>query len=119
MIQAHYTFIGYDFRTLPIPRLGNNNPRVAEIQRAVARRFDTPFREMFSPRRGRDVARPRQVAMYLCRELTARSMPEIGRMFGGRDHTTVLHAIRRITLLRQIDPELDADVRALERELAA
>jgi len=63
------------------------------------------------------VARPRQVAMYLAKQLTPRSLPEIGRRFGGRDHTTVIHAVRRIEKLRQTDAELDADVRLLIRQL--
>ena len=70
-----------------------------------------------SPRRAREVARPRQIAMYLAKQLTQRSLPEIGRRFGGRDHTTVIHAVRRIEELRAADAELDADVRLLMRQL--
>ena len=67
--------------------------------------------EMTSARRAREVARPRQVAMYLSKQLTPRSLPEIGRRFGGRDHTTVIHAVRQIEKLRASDAELDADIR--------
>ena len=59
----------------------------------------------------------RQVAMYLSKQLTPRSLPEIGRRFGGRDHTTVIHAVRQIEKLRALDPELDSDIRLLTRQL--
>ena len=72
---------------------------------------------MTSARRAREVARPRQIAMYIAKQLTPRSLPEIGRRFGGRDHTTVIHAIKQIEKLRQIDAELDSDVRLLLRQL--
>lgn len=90
---------------------------VDEIKGRVSNHFHIRVAEMVSARRSRDVARPRQVAMYLSKQLTPRSLPEIGRMFGGRDHTTVIHAIRQIEKLRGMDPELDSDVRRLEREL--
>jgi len=73
--------------------------------------------EMGSARRAREVARPRQIAMYLAKQLTQRSLPEIGRRFGGRDHTTVIHAVRTIEALRVKDAEIDADVRLLLRQL--
>ena len=72
---------------------------------------------MLSARRARAVARPRQVAMYLAKQLTARSLPEIGRKFGGRDHTTVIHAVRRIEQLRESDNALNEDVEKLQRLL--
>ena len=72
---------------------------------------------MVSARRAREVARPRQIAMYLAKQLTPRSLPEIGRRFGGRDHTTVIHAVRQIERLRGEDSEIDNDVRALIRVL--
>ena len=73
--------------------------------------------EMRSKRRARAVARPRQVAMYLAKKMTPRSLPEIGRIFGGRDHSTVIHAVRTIEALRETSPDMDADVRALQRLL--
>jgi chromosomal replication initiator protein len=72
---------------------------------------------MVSARRAREVARPRQIAMYLAKQLTPRSLPEIGRRFGGRDHTTVIHAVRQIEKLRGLDHDLDNDVRTLMRAL--
>jgi chromosomal replication initiator protein len=72
---------------------------------------------MLSARRARSVARPRQIAMYLSKQLTTRSLPEIGRKFGGRDHTTVIHAVRKIEQLRDEDPALDEDVDLLRRML--
>nr|WP_299595639.1 chromosomal replication initiator protein DnaA [Sphingomonas bacterium] len=90
---------------------------IDEIQRRVSDHYRIKQAEMSSARRAREVARPRQVAMYLAKQLTPRSLPEIGRRFGGRDHTTVIHAVKQIEKLRQIDAELDADVRLLIRQL--
>jgi chromosomal replication initiator protein len=73
--------------------------------------------DMHSPRRARAVARPRQVAMYLCKQLTTRSLPEIGRKFGGRDHTTVMHAVRKIDELKREDSALAEDIELLKRSL--
>jgi chromosomal replication initiator protein len=90
---------------------------IDEIQRRVSEHYRIKQTEMSSARRAREVARPRQVAMYLAKQLTPRSLPEIGRRFGGRDHTTVIHAVKQIEKLRQTDAELDADVRLLIRQL--
>ena len=70
-----------------------------------------------SARRARAIARPRQIAMYLAKRLTTRSLPEIGRKFGGRDHSTVIHAVKRVEELRDSDREVDAAVRVLMGEL--
>ena len=85
------------------------------IQKKVADRFNIKLSEMHSARRARSVARPRQVAMYLSKQLTARSLPEIGRRFGGRDHTTVMHAIRKVDELRGTDATFAEDVDLLRR----
>lgn len=90
---------------------------VDKIQRAVADEFKITMDDMASKRRARAVARPRQVAMYLCKKLTKRSLPDIGRRFGGRDHTTVMHAVKRITELRGEDGVLDNQIRLLEDKL--
>lgn len=92
---------------------------IAAIQREVARHFKIPMREMKSKRRERASARARQVAMYLCREHTPRSLPEIGRLFGGRDHTTVLHGIRKIEQLRVVDADLNNAVTELRSILGS
>ena len=63
------------------------------------------------------MARPRQIAMYLAKKLTPRSLPEIGRVFGGRDHSTVIHAVRTIEAMRLDNPEMDADIRTIQRQL--
>ncbi|WP_416899797.1 MAG: chromosomal replication initiator protein DnaA [Minwuia sp.] len=91
---------------------------IDEIQKKVAEHFSIKVTEMSSSRRARAVARPRQVAMYLAKKLTTRSFPEIGRKFGNRDHTTVLHGVRRIEELIQDDPSLAEDVRLLEAALS-
>jgi chromosomal replication initiator protein len=91
---------------------------IDEIQRRVAEHYTIRMSEMTSDRRARAVARPRQVAMYLAKQLTTRSLPEIGRKFGGRDHTTVIHAIRKIEELKLTDPALAEDVELLRRMLA-
>ncbi len=90
---------------------------IDDIQRCVSRHFDLQPMDMVSARRARAVARPRQIAMYLAKRLTTRSLPEIGRKFGGRDHSTVIHAVRRIESLRDEDREVDGAVRVLLREL--
>ncbi len=90
---------------------------IDEIQRRVADHYALKLNDMISPRRAREVARPRQVAMYLAKMLTPRSLPEIGRRFGGRDHTTVMHAVKRIEELRASDHELDRDIAHLRRAL--
>ncbi len=92
---------------------------IAEIKEAVAERFGIAASEMVSDRRAREIARPRQVAMYLARNLTPKSLPEIGRMFGNRDHTTVMHALRRIEQLRATDYELDANIVTLTADIQA
>lgn len=92
---------------------------IDEIQRKVAEHYHLKLADLMSARRAREVARPRQVAMYLAKKLTPRSLPEIGRRFGGRDHTTVMHAVKRIEELRASDREIDADVVRLTRLLDA
>jgi chromosomal replication initiator protein len=90
---------------------------IDDIQRKVAEHYKLKMADLLSARRAREVARPRQVAMYLAKKLTPRSLPEIGRRFGGRDHTTVMHAVKRIEELRAVDRELDGDVAILTRLL--
>ena len=90
---------------------------VDEIQTQVAEHYRIRKAEMTSARRAREVARPRQVAMYLSKQLTPKSLPDIGRRFGGRDHTTVIHAVKQIERLRASDPDIDAAVRLLTRQL--
>jgi chromosomal replication initiator protein len=90
---------------------------IDEIQKAVSAHFALKPVDLVSARRAVVVARPRQIAMYLAKRLTTRSLPEIGRKFGGRDHSTVIHAVRRIEQLRDTDRELDGAVLTLLREL--
>ncbi|MBA4048715.1 MAG: chromosomal replication initiator protein DnaA [Sphingomonas sp.] len=90
---------------------------IDEIQRAVSSYFELKPLDLVSARRARVVARPRQIAMYLAKRLTTRSLPEIGRKFGGRDHSTVIHAVRRIEELRGTDGDVDTAVRSLMRDL--
>lgn len=92
---------------------------IEDIQRAVCTHYRIDKSEMASQRRTRAVARPRQVAMYLAKELTPRSYPEIGRRFGGRDHSTVIHAVRTIESLRTDDADLDTDILRIRRALTA
>jgi chromosomal replication initiator protein len=90
---------------------------IDEIQRKVAEHYNIRLSDMHSARRARQVARPRQIAMYLAKQLTARSLPEIGRKFGGRDHTTVMHAVRKIEELSNGDASFAQDVEILRRAL--
>lgn len=92
---------------------------IDEIQRKVADHFNLRISDLLSARRARAVARPRQVAMYLSKRLTSKSLPDIGRKFGGRDHTTVIHAVKRIEELSQNDSQLADDVEMLRRMLEA
>lgn len=98
-------------------RCNDRKITIEEIQRRVAEYFNIRMADMLSARRARAVARPRQIAMYLSKQLTTRSLPEIGRKFGGRDHTTVIHAVRKIDALRQSDSGLGEDVDLLRRML--
>ncbi|WP_292181590.1 chromosomal replication initiator protein DnaA [Brevundimonas sp.] len=90
---------------------------VDEIQKTVADHFNLKQADLLSERRTRSVARPRQIAMYLCKQHTTRSYPDIGRRFGGRDHTTVLHGVRKIEELMPQDDQIARDVEALTRKL--
>ncbi len=90
---------------------------VEEIQRKVSEHFNIRLSDMIGPKRLRSYARPRQIAMYLCKQLTTRSLPEIGRRFGGRDHTTVMHGVRRIEELKQSDGQIAEDLELLGRAL--
>jgi chromosomal replication initiator protein len=90
---------------------------IDEIQRKVAEHYNIRLTDMHSARRARNVARPRQVAMYLAKQLTARSLPEIGRKFGGRDHTTVMHAVRKVEELMLEDTQIAQDVEIVRRAL--
>ncbi|MBL4719885.1 MAG: chromosomal replication initiator protein DnaA [Alphaproteobacteria bacterium] len=98
-------------------RANNRRVTIEEIQKRVAEHFNIRLGEMYSARRSRAIARPRQVAMYLSKQLTARSLPDIGRQFGGRDHTTVMHAVRKIDELRASDSAFSDDIDLLRRML--
>jgi chromosomal replication initiator protein len=91
--------------------------KIEDIQRVVARHYNVSRGDLLSSRRTANVVRPRQVAMYLAKTLTLRSLPEIGRRFGGRDHTTVLHAVRKIENLVGNDSSLAEEIESLKRQL--
>jgi chromosomal replication initiator protein len=91
--------------------------KIEDIQRVVARQYNVSRADLLSSRRTANVVRPRQVAMYLAKTLTLRSLPEIGRRFGGRDHTTVLHAVRKIENLVNTDTALAEEIELLKRQL--
>jgi len=91
--------------------------KIEDIQRVVARQYNVSRSDLLSSRRTANVVRPRQVAMYLAKTLTLRSLPEIGRRFGGRDHTTVLHAVRKIEGLVSNDMTLAEEIEILKRQL--
>ncbi len=91
--------------------------KIEEIQRVVARRYNVSRGDLLSSRRTANVVRPRQIAMYLAKTMTLRSLPEIGRRFGGRDHTTVLHAVRKIEGLVGNDGALAEEIETIKREL--
>jgi chromosomal replication initiator protein len=123
-ITAHTQLVGRDV-TLEgtqevlhdLLRANDRRVTIDEIQKRVAEHYNIRLADMHSARRARAVARPRQVAMYLCKQLTPRSLPEIGRKFGGRDHTTVMHAVRKIEELRTSDRVIAEDIELLRRML--
>lgn len=105
-------------RKFPIPGMAGANLMIREIQVAVADYYKCTVLDMVSDRRTADVVRPRHVAMYLCRLMTLHGLPAIGRHFGGRDHTTVLHAFRKIQGLVASDPLLNEEVLSIEIQLS-
>jgi chromosomal replication initiator protein len=100
-----------------ILRASERKITIEEIQRKVAEHYNIRLSELLGPKRLRIFARPRQVAMYLCKQLTSRSLPEIGRHFGKRDHTTVMHGVRRIEELKTQDGQIAEDIEMLRRAL--
>ena len=98
-------------------RASERKVSVDEIQRTVSEHYNIRLSDLIGPKRLRAYARPRQVAMFLCKQMTSRSLPEIGRRFGGRDHTTVMHGVRRIEELRQSDDQIAEDLEILRRAL--
>jgi chromosomal replication initiator protein len=102
-----------------ILRASERKVTIEEILRKVADHYNLRMSDLLSARRARNVARPRQVAMYLAKTLTSRSLPDIGRRFGGRDHTTVIHAVRKIEELKATDSQIAEDVELLRRMLEA
>jgi chromosomal replication initiator protein len=123
-IAAHVTLVGRP-ATLEttqevlhdLLRANDRRVTIEEIQKRVAEHFNIKVSDMHSARRSRAVARPRQVAMYLAKQLTPRSLPEIGRKVGGRDHTTVMHAVRKVEELRAADASFAEDIELLRRML--
>jgi chromosomal replication initiator protein len=101
----------------PHLRGGEKRITIDDIQKAVAEHYGMKQADLISERRNRAIARPRQAAMWLAKQLTTRSLPDIGRRFGGRDHTTVLHAVRRIDALKVEDAQLTNDLEILTRRL--
>ena len=102
-----------------ILREADRKVTIEEIQRKVSEHYNIRLSDIIGPRRVRTIARPRQVAMYLAKQLTSRSLPEIGRRFGGRDHTTVMHGVRKIEELKSHDSQIAEDVELLRRALEA
>jgi chromosomal replication initiator protein len=99
-------------------RANDRRITVDDIQRRVSEHYNIRLSDMHSPRRARMVARPRQIAMYLAKALTEHSLPEIGRKFGGRDHTTIMHGVRRIEELILSDRGIQEDVELLRRAIS-
>ena len=123
-LAAHVTLVG---RTVNLEiaedllqdllRASDRRTTIDQIQKKVAEHFNVKISDMHSARRSRTIARPRQIAMFLAKNLTTRSLPEIGRKFGGRDHTTVIHAIKKVKELVKNDSSLSEDIEILTRSL--
>lgn len=123
-VVAHATLVGREITMDTVTdvlsdllRAHDKRITVEDIQRAVANHYNVKMSDMHSARRSVTIARPRQVAMYLSKQLTSKSLPEIGRKFGGKDHTTVMHAIKRIEEIRASDMEMQEDLELLGRML--
>ena len=102
-----------------ILRASERKITVEEIQRKVSEHYNIRLSDMIGPKRLRTYARPRQIAMYLAKQMTSRSLPEIGRRFGGRDHTTVMHGVKRVEELKVQDGQIAEDLEMLRRALEA
>ena len=100
-----------------ILRASDRKVTIEEIQRKVAEHYNIRLSDMIGPKRVRTIARPRQIAMYLAKQMTTRSLPEIGRRFGGRDHTTIMHGIRKVEELKGADRQMAEDLDLLRRLL--
>ncbi len=100
-----------------ILRASDRKLTIDEIQRKVAEHYNVRLSDLIGPKRLRAIARPRQVAMYLSKQMTHRSLPEIGKRFGGRDHTTIMHGVRKIEELMATDSQLADDLQLLKRQL--
>jgi hypothetical protein len=92
-------------------------PSIRDIQKAVCKHYDVKMMDLLSTRRTAEIVKPRQVAMFLCKDLTPHSLPQLGRRFGGKDHTTVLHAVRKVERLCQCDAELAHDIATLTKAI--
>lgn len=99
-------------------RANDKSLTISEIQKKVVRHFGIKLSDMSSAKRARNIARPRQLAMYLCKTMTSRSLSEIGRKFGGKDHTTVMHAVKRVDELRKNDEEFSSDINEIIASLS-
>ncbi|PPR33735.1 MAG: Chromosomal replication initiator protein DnaA [Alphaproteobacteria bacterium MarineAlpha6_Bin4] len=123
-LAAHVTLVGRSVNLeiaedllQDLLRASDRRTTIDQIQKKVAEHFNVKVSDMHSSRRSRAVARPRQIAMFLAKNLTSRSLPEIGRKFGGRDHTTVIHAIKKVQELTKNDSSLSEDIEILTRSL--
>lgn len=114
----YHTMWFHDLVNCPPPSKGKRALSVLDIQRAVANNFEISLIEMLSDRRTNRLVKPRQTAMFIAKSLTTRSLPEIGRRFGGRDHTTVLHAIKRVEEFMAKDEVFAARVAAIKASLS-
>ena len=123
-LAAHVTLVGRSVNLeiaedllQDLLRASDRRTTVDQIQKKVAEHYNVKMSDMHSSRRSRNIARPRQIAMFLSKNLTTRSLPEIGRKFGGRDHTTVIHAIKKVNELVKNDSSLAEDIEILTRSL--
>ena len=123
-LAAHVTLVGRSVNLeiaedllQDLLRASDRRTTIDQIQKKVAEHFNVKISDMHSARRSRTIARPRQIAMFLSKNLTTRSLPEIGRKFGGRDHTTVIHAIKKVKELVKNDSSLSEDIEILTRSL--
>ena len=118
LVGRAVTLAGAEELLQDLLRASTRRITIEDIQRHVADHYNLRMTDMLSPRRARPVARPRQIAMYLAKALTEHSLPEIGRKFGGRDHTTIIHGVRKIEELMAGDRQLAGDIETLKHRIA-
>lgn len=119
LLRYEMTELLHRFEWVDVEKENSARPKIAQIQQAVCKFYGITMTDIKSARRSTSVVHARQIAMYLCKTLTLRSLKEVGRLFGGKDHSTVIHAVKKIEANRQTDAVLNDEISAIERQIDA